>query len=62
MNRLGFDMVSMPGDGPRPNNPLSPYFPSETPDIPGNGRTWFAVLLALTLLVGTAYGILTAVL
>ena len=52
----------MPGDdGPR-KNPLSPYYPSEVPDVPGDGRTWFAVLIAATLLLGTAYGFLALVL
>ena len=41
-----------------PNNPLSPYYPSEVPEIPGNGRTWFAILLAAMLLSGAVYGFL----
>ncbi|WP_435069046.1 hypothetical protein [Haloplanus sp. C73] len=40
------------------NDPLSPYYPSETPDVPGDGRTWFAVLVVLLLLTGTVYGFL----
>ncbi|MFC6989541.1 hypothetical protein ACFQJD_14025 [Haloplanus sp. GCM10025708] len=44
---------------PDPNDPLSPYFPSETPDVPGNGRTWVALALALTLLLGAAFGVLS---
>lgn len=40
---------------PEPNNPLSPYYPSEVPDIPGSGRTWFAILLSLILLLGAAF-------
>lgn len=47
---------------PEPNNPLSPYFPSETPGVPGNGRKWFAVLLALTILLGSAYRVLSLLL
>ena len=49
----------MADDDPKPNNPLSPYFPSETPGIPGNGRKWFAALLALSILLGAAYGVLS---
>jgi hypothetical protein len=45
---------------PTTNNPLSPYYPSDTPDIPGNGRTWFAVLLSVMLLLGAVYAFLTA--
>jgi len=44
---------------PEPKNPLSPYYPSETPDVPGTGRTWFAVLLVVTLLLGAVYAFLT---
>ncbi|MFB6301176.1 MAG: hypothetical protein ABEH65_13055 [Halobacteriales archaeon] len=44
---------------PKPNNPLSPYFPSETPNIPGNGRTWFAILMAVMLLSGAVYSALS---
>ncbi|MFB6158013.1 MAG: hypothetical protein ABEJ34_09245 [Haloferacaceae archaeon] len=44
-------------DEPDPNDPLSPYFPAEVPDVPGDGRTWFAVGLSLVLLSGAAYGI-----
>lgn len=39
---------------PDPENPLSPYYPSEVPSIPGNGRRWVAILLALMLLGGAA--------
>lgn len=44
---------------PEPNNPLSPYYPSEVPDVPGSGRTWFAILLALMLLFGAMFRLLT---
>lgn len=44
---------------PKPNDPLSPYAPSEVPDVPGNGRPWVAVLLASVLLAGAAYGLLS---
>jgi hypothetical protein len=40
---------------PEPNNPLSPYYPSDVPDIPASGRTWFAILLALILFLGAAF-------
>lgn len=41
---------------PESNNPLSPYYPSEVPDVPSDGRTWFAILLTVILLFGTVYG------
>jgi len=44
---------------PEPTNPLQPYYPSETPDIPGDGRTWFAILLSIMLLLSAAYGVLS---
>ncbi|SFG07823.1 hypothetical protein SAMN04488063_1354 [Halopelagius inordinatus] len=47
---------------PDQNNPLSPYFPSETPTVPGNGRRWVAILLAATILGGALYGFLSALL
>lgn len=40
---------------PRPNNPLSPYYPSDVPDVPGNGRTWFALLIVLVFFLGAVY-------
>lgn len=36
---------------PEPNNPLGPYSPAELPDVPGDGRTWFALLVAGVFLV-----------
>lgn len=47
---------------PKPNDPLSPYSPSEVPDVPGNGRRWFAVLLTLMLLLGASYAFLSSLL
>jgi len=44
---------------PDPNNPLSPYYPSDIPDVPGSGRKWFAVLLSAMLLLGAVYAFLT---
>lgn len=44
---------------PEPNNPLSPYYPSEVPDVPGNGRRWFAILLTIILVTGSVYGLLS---
>ncbi|WP_248895673.1 hypothetical protein [Haloplanus halobius] len=49
----------MTDDDPSPKNPLAPYSPSDTPDVPGTGRTWFALLLAAMLLLGAAYGVLS---
>lgn len=46
----------MPSGDPRPNNPLSPYFPAEVPPVPGNGRQWFALIMVMMLLGGAAYG------
>jgi hypothetical protein len=43
---------------PDPNNALAPYYPSEVPEIPGNGRRWFAVLMALLLFSGAIYAFL----
>lgn len=40
---------------PESNNPLSPYYPSDIPDIPGSGRKWFAILLSLMLLLGAVF-------
>ena len=49
------------GDRDRdPRNPLAPYYPAEVPDVPGEGRTWFALLVtaasapARRVAVGTA--------
>jgi hypothetical protein len=47
---------------PDRRSPLSPYYPSETPDVPGDGRTWFASPAVATLLVGAAYALLTLLL
>ncbi|SEA06321.1 hypothetical protein SAMN04488065_1648 [Haloplanus vescus] len=44
---------------PSSKNPLSPYYPSETPSLPGDGRTWFALLVAGMLLLGVVYTFLT---
>lgn len=47
----------MTDDGPTPNDPLSPYSPSEAPAVPGDGRRWFAVLFSVLLLLGAAVGV-----
>jgi len=47
---------------PDPKTPLSPYYPSVVPDVPGNGRAWFAILLSATLLLGAVYAFVTVVL
>ncbi|SDQ49853.1 hypothetical protein [Halopelagius longus] len=44
---------------PKSNGPLSPYFPSEVPSLPGNGRRWFAILLAAAFLSGPVYVFVT---
>ena len=44
---------------PDSKNPLSPYYPSEVPDVPGSGRRWFAILLALIILLGMIYSALS---
>ena len=44
---------------PDPKNPLSPYYPSEAPDVPGDGRTWVALLLSAMLLLGAVYAMLS---
>jgi hypothetical protein len=51
------------GDRDRdPRNPLAPYYPAEVPDVPGEGRTWFALLVTATLLAGALAAVGTAVL
>jgi hypothetical protein len=47
---------------PAPKNPLSPYYPSDVPDVPGDGRKWFAILLSAMLLLGAVYAFSTALL
>jgi hypothetical protein len=44
---------------PDPKNPLSPYYPSAVPDVPGNGRTWVALVLSAMLLLGAVYAMLS---
>jgi hypothetical protein len=51
----------MSGNDPEPKNPLGPYYPSDLPSIPGNGRKWVAVLLSILLLLSAAYGVLSLV-
>ncbi|MFB6360028.1 MAG: hypothetical protein ABEH59_01765 [Halobacteriales archaeon] len=49
----------MPDREPEPKNPLSPYFPSDVPLVPGSGRRWVALLLVAVILLGTfMYGVL----
>ena len=50
--------VLMANDGTKPNNALSPYYPSETPSIRGNSRKLFTILMLLTFLLS---GILTII-
>ena len=42
----------------KPDNALSPYYPSETPSIQGNSRRLFTILMALMFLIS---GILTII-
>jgi hypothetical protein len=44
---------------PEPKNPLSPYYPAEIPDLPGNGRAWVAILLSAMFLFGAVYAALS---
>jgi len=44
---------------PDRTNPLSPYYPSETPSLPSNGRAWFALLVVGMLLLGVCYAFLS---
>jgi hypothetical protein len=47
---------------PKPNNPLSPFYPSETPSISGNDRTWVSILLILMFIIFAVvfvFGVLT---
>ncbi|MFC6825898.1 hypothetical protein [Halopelagius fulvigenes] len=50
----------MGNSDPGPNEPLSPYFPSDAPSLPGNGRRWFAILLSAMILSGAIYAFATA--
>jgi hypothetical protein len=49
----------MADSDPDRNNPISPYYPSETPSLSGNGRKWFAILVVLTFLLNAIYQILS---
>jgi hypothetical protein len=44
---------------PDTGNPLAPYYPSEVPALPGNGRAWVALALSAMLLLGAAWGVLS---
>lgn len=43
--------------GPDPNDPLSPYFPSEVPDLPTDGRRSVALLLLLLTFSWLVFGL-----
>ena len=43
---------------PDGNEPLSPYYPSDIPDLSGNGRKWVALLLTAMIVGGGLYGVL----
>lgn len=49
----------MTDGGPDPNNPLSPYYPSETPTLSGNGRKWFAILMVSMFLLSAVFTVLS---
>lgn len=49
----------MSNNGPKPNNPLSPYYPSEVPSLSGNARLWFVLLIVAMLLVTAGFSALT---
>jgi len=38
---------------PEPDDPLSPYAPSEVPSVPSDGRRWFALLLVCVMVLST---------
>jgi hypothetical protein len=48
----------MGDSGPESNNPLSPYYASETPSVPGDGRKWFAILMLLMFLLSAVFSVL----
>ena len=43
----------MSGSDPEPDDPLSPYAPSEVPSVPSDGRRWFALLLVGVMVLST---------
>jgi hypothetical protein len=47
---------------PERNNPLSPYFPSRVPSVPGNARRWFVVLMVALLFGGTVLSLVFSLL
>ena len=47
---------------PEPNNPLSPYYLSQVPNLDGNGRKWFAILFVLIILLEAVYTFVSLVL
>ena len=53
--------MGMAIDDPEPNNPLAPYYPSEVPNLRGSGRTWFALLFVLLILLGMVYTVVSLV-
>ena len=44
----------------RSRGSLTPFYPSETPALRGNGRKWAAIVVAALLLVGSLVGFVTA--
>ena len=49
----GVDTSPVSGRDPEPDDPLSPYAPSEVPSVPSGGRRWFALLLAGVMVLST---------
>jgi hypothetical protein len=63
VSRRGTDVADGDRDrDPDPRNPFAPYYPAEVPDLPGEGRTWVALLVTATLLAGGLAAVATAVL
>lgn len=58
VNSRAFELPVMADREPKPRNPLGPYYPSEVPSVPGNGRRWLALLLVALILIGAARGLL----
>lgn len=56
MIREAIEYHHMTEDGPRPNDPLGPYYPSEIPSLRGHGRRWIAIILVIVLLGGSLLG------
>jgi len=49
----GHDTSDVSSSDPEPDDPLSPYAPSEVPSVPSDGRRWFALLLVGVMVLST---------